>query len=101
MRTYTQGGVSELLRKRLNAAKTLTALAREKPSAEKYEALTFLANFLLSNNRCGQHFVRVEQQMQHAALGLRPPLLRNNNKVQLRMFASMLLSRGRKNLKLL
>ena len=31
-------------------AKALTALAREKPSAEKFEAITFLANFLLTNN---------------------------------------------------
>lgn len=29
MRTYTQGGVAELLRKRLNAVKTLKALASE------------------------------------------------------------------------
>lgn len=29
-------------------AKALTALAREKPSAEKFEAITFLANFLVS-----------------------------------------------------
>lgn len=31
-------------------AKALTALAREKPSAEKFEAITFLANYLLTNN---------------------------------------------------
>eukprot|EP00798_Chlamydomonas_sp_ICE-L_P026071 gene26071-11774_t len=31
-------------------AKALTALAREKPSAERFEALTFLADFLLNNN---------------------------------------------------
>lgn len=31
-------------------SKALTALAREKPSAEKFEAITFLAQFLLANN---------------------------------------------------
>ncbi|MEW5308831.1 MAG: hypothetical protein WDW38_000761 [Sanguina aurantia] len=31
-------------------SKALTALAREKPSAEKFEAITFLAHFLLANN---------------------------------------------------
>mmetsp|Transcript_32772 Transcript_32772/g.59385 ORF Transcript_32772/g.59385 Transcript_32772/m.59385 type:complete len:212 (-) Transcript_32772:410-1045(-) len=31
-------------------AKALTALAREKPTAEKFEAITFLANYLLNNN---------------------------------------------------
>ena len=31
-------------------SKALTALAREKPSAEKFEAITFLANYLLNNN---------------------------------------------------
>ncbi|GAX76514.1 hypothetical protein CEUSTIGMA_g3960.t1 [Chlamydomonas eustigma] len=31
-------------------AKALTALAREKPSAEKFEAITYLATFLLENN---------------------------------------------------
>lgn len=31
-------------------AKALTALARDKPSADKFEAITFLANYLLANN---------------------------------------------------
>lgn len=31
-------------------SKALTSLAREKPSAEKCEAITYLANFLLTNN---------------------------------------------------
>lgn len=31
-------------------SKALTALAREKPSAEKFEAITFLADYLLKNN---------------------------------------------------
>jgi nucleoside-diphosphate kinase len=31
-------------------SKALTALAREKPSAERFEAITFLADYLLKNN---------------------------------------------------
>jgi nucleoside-diphosphate kinase len=40
--------ITEKLQPALSRA--LTALAREKPSAEKFEAITFLANFLLTHN---------------------------------------------------
>ncbi|KAJ9514602.1 hypothetical protein QJQ45_016351 [Haematococcus lacustris] len=40
--------ITEKLQPALSRA--LTALAREKPSAERFEAITFLANYLLQNN---------------------------------------------------
>ena len=44
--------VKDYITARLQPAlsKALTSLAREKPSAERFEALTYLANFLLQNN---------------------------------------------------
>ena len=34
----------------MHVCQALTALARQKPSAERFEAITFLADFMLNNN---------------------------------------------------
>eukprot|EP00983_Pelagomonas_calceolata_P023183 730013-Pelagomonas_calceolata.AAC.1 len=43
-------GVKPNIRLQPALSKALTALAREKPSAERFEAITFLADYLLKNN---------------------------------------------------